>query len=156
VFSLLSKIILIVLFVLSLINKNKSLTGAAFIIFIISLINNDKSAELIEKHFMNLGMTFLMIWMLAPLIKHTSTKAINVSQFFNAKSIISMIAGILAVLVASKGVTFLKLNSDTMPGILIGSIIGVTFLGGVPVGPLIASGIVCGVLKLINYIFELK
>ncbi|KOA20803.1 hypothetical protein CLHOM_09460 [Clostridium homopropionicum DSM 5847] len=153
---MLSKIILIVLFILSLINKNKSLTGAAFIIFIISLIDNGKSADFIEKHFMNLGMTFLMIWMLAPLIKQTSIETIDLNQLLNARSIISIIAGILAVLVASKGVTFLKLNSDTMPGILIGSIIGVTFLGGVPVGPLIASGIVCGVLKLINYIFELK
>lgn len=153
---MLSKIILIVLFILSLINKNKSLTGAAFIIFVISLIDNGKSAEFIEKHFMNLGMTFLMIWMLVPLIKQTSVESININQLLNGRSIISIIAGISAVLVASKGVTFLKLNSDTMPGILIGSIIGVTFLGGVPVGPLIASGMVFGILKLINFIFELK
>lgn len=153
---MLSKIILIVLFILSLINKNKSLTGAAFIIFVISLIDNGKSAEFIEKHFMNLGMTFLMIWMLVPLIKQTSVESININQLLNLRSIISIIAGISAVLVASKGVTFLKLNSDTMPGILIGSIIGVTFLGGVPVGPLIASGMVFGILKLINFIFELK
>lgn len=153
---MLSKIILIVLFILSLINKNKSLTGAAFIIFVISLIDNGKSAEFIEKHFMNLGMTFLMIWMLVPLIKQTSVETININQLLNLRSIISIIAGISAVLVASKGVTFLKLNSDTMPGILIGSIIGVTFLGGVPVGPLIASGMVFGILKLINFIFELK
>lgn len=153
---MLSKIILIVLFILSLINKNKSLTGAAFIIFVISLIDNGKSADFIEKHFMNLGMTFLMIWMLVPLIKQTSIENININQLLNLRSIISIIAGISAVLIASKGVTFLKLNSDTMPGILIGSIIGVTFLGGVPVGPLIASGMVFGVLKLINFIFELK
>ena len=153
---MLSKIILIVLFILSLINKNKSLTGAAFIIFIISLIDNGKSAEFIEKHFMNLGMTFLMIWMLVPLIKQTTIESININQLLNVRSIISIIAGISAVLIASKGVTFLKLNSDTMPGILIGSIIGVTFLGGVPVGPLIASGMVFGILKLINFIFELK
>lgn len=153
---MLSKIILIVLFILSLINKNKSLTGAALIIFVISFIDNGKSAEFIEKHFMNLGMTFLMIWMLVPLIKQTSVESININHLLNLRSIISIIAGISAVLVASKGVTFLKLNSDTMPGILIGSIIGVTFLGGVPVGPLIASGMVFGILKLINFIFELK
>lgn len=99
-------------------------------------------------------MIFLMIWMLVPLIKQNNTSAITISSLLSVKGIISFTAGIIVVVLASRGVNLLKGNTDTLAGVVIGSIVGVALLGGVPVGPLVASGIAYEIIKFINFIFK--
>lgn len=152
--NLLYKLILVILFILSLITKNKSLAFASLLIFLVSLSNNYKTINFIEKYFMDIGMIFLMIWMLVPLIKQNNTSAITISSLLSVKGIISFTAGIIVVVLASRGVNLLKGNTDTLAGVVIGSIVGVALLGGVPVGPLVASGIAYEIIKFINFIFK--
>ncbi|MEA4826939.1 MAG: DUF441 domain-containing protein [Clostridium sp.] len=151
---MLYKLVLVILFILSLITKNKSLAFASLLIFLVSLSNNYKTINFIEKYFMDIGMIFLMIWMLVPLIKQNNTSAITISSLLSVKGIISFTAGIIVVVLASRGVNLLKGNTDTLAGVVIGSIVGVALLGGVPVGPLVASGIAYEIIKFINFIFK--
>ncbi|MGY0373116.1 DUF441 domain-containing protein [Clostridium sp. JNZ J1-5] len=152
--NLLYKLVLVILFILSLITKNKSLAFASLLIFLVSLSNNYKTINFIEKYFMDIGMIFLMIWMLVPLIKQNNTSAITINSLLSVKGIISFTAGIIVVVLASRGVNLLKGNTDTLAGVVIGSIVGVALLGGVPVGPLVASGIAYEIIKFINFIFK--
>lgn len=152
--NLLYKLILVILFILSLITKNKSLAFASLLIFLVSLSNNYKTINFIEKYFMDIGMIFLMIWMLVPLIKQNNTSAITINSLLSVKGIISFTAGIIVVVLASRGVNLLKGNTDTLAGVVIGSIVGVALLGGVPVGPLVASGIAYEIIKFINFFFK--
>lgn len=152
--NLLYKLVLIILFILSLITKNKSLAFASLLIFLVSLSNSQKAINLIEKHFMDIGMIFLMIWMLVPLIKQNSASTITINSLLSIKGIISFAAGIIVVVLASRGVNLLKGSTDTLAGVVIGSIVGVALLGGVPVGPLVASGIAYEIIKFINFLFK--
>jgi uncharacterized membrane protein (DUF441 family) len=147
------KVIILVLVILSYITKNRNLGIAALIIFIISLSGNQKIIGFIEKYCMDIGMIFLMMWMLIPLIKMEGASALGFKSLLTLNGAVSFLVGIVVVLLAAKGVDFTKGSADVLTGVVLGSIVGVSLLGGVPVGPLIASGIAYEVVRLINLIF---
>lgn len=153
---MLYKIIILILVILSFITKNKNLGVAALIIFVISISGSEKLINLVEKHFMNIGMIFLMMWMLIPLIKMEGTNGSGFKSLLSLNGAVSFFTGIGVVLLAAKGIDFTKGSADVLSGVVIGSIVGVSLLGGVPVGPLIASGIAYEVVKLINAVFGSK
>lgn len=147
-----SKIILSILIFLSILSKNKSLGIASIVMIIISCFNNEKYINFMQDHFMNLGMTFLMIWMLIPIIKNPMFTE-NIKNTLTLKGSVCFFSGILVTILASKGINLLNSSIDTITGIILGSIVGVSLLGGVPVGPLIASGIAFVFIKLIEFFF---
>ncbi|MDF2883248.1 MAG: hypothetical protein K0R54_3805 [Clostridiaceae bacterium] len=150
---MIDKIILIVLIVASIFAKNKSMIVAAAIVLLFSIINNNNIIKFSRKYFLDLGMMFLMIWTLVPIIdKESQSSVMNLKNLININGIVSLISGILVVVIASKGVKFLNGNTSVMGGVVTGSIVGITFLSGVPVGPLIASGIAYLVVKLLERI----
>ena len=55
--------------------------------------------------------------------------------------IIAIVAGIIVAWLGGRGVNLMGNQPVLVTGLLIGTIIGVAFLKGVPVGPLIAAGI---------------
>ncbi|MBI6872578.1 DUF441 domain-containing protein [Clostridium aciditolerans] len=148
------KVVIFFLIIISFVTKNKNLSIAAFVIFVVSLINNQKSIYFIEKYFLDIGMIFLMMWMLVPLIKAENSLTPNIKSLLNLNGLVSFIVGVAVVMLAAQGVSFLKGSVDVLTGVILGSIIGVALLGGVPVGPLIASGIAYEIVRLINAIFK--
>lgn len=148
------KVVIFFLIIISFVTKNKNLSIAAFVIFVVSLINNQKSIYFIEKYFLDIGMIFLMMWMLVPLIKIENSLTPNIKSLLNLNGIVSFIVGAAVVMLAAQGVSFLKGSVDVLTGVILGSILGVALLGGVPVGPLIASGIAYEIVRLINAIFK--
>lgn len=148
------KVVIFFLIIISFVTKNKNLSIAAFVIFVVSLINNQKSIYFIEKYFLDIGMIFLMMWMLVPLIKIENSLTPNIKSLLNLNGLVSFIVGAAVVILAAQGVSFLKGSADVLTGVILGSILGVALLGGVPVGPLIASGIAYEIVRLINAIFK--
>ena len=153
---MLYKIIILALVILSFITKNKNLGIAALIVFVISISGSQKLVNTVEKYCMDIGMIFLMMWMLIPLIKMEASNGAGFKSLLTLNGAVSFLAGVIVVLLAAKGVDFTKGSADVLSGVVIGSIVGVSLLGGVPVGPLIASGIAYEIVKLINAIFGNK
>ena len=54
---------------------------------------------------------------------------------------VAIAVGELVAWLAGKGVPLMGEQPVLVTGLVIGTIIGVSFLGGIPVGPLIAAGI---------------
>ena len=65
----------------------------------------------------------------------------DLSGFLSWKMALSISVGVLVAWLAGKGVPLMGEQPILVTGLLIGTIIGVAFLGGIPVGPLIAAGI---------------
>ena len=151
---MLCKILLLVLALLSFFAKNRNMSIAAVLMFLISLSKNEKSITFMENYFLDIGMIFLMMWMLVPLIKPGNSIATDIKGLLNFNGIVAFLSGIFVAVLAAKGVTFLKGSVDVLTGVIVGSIIGIAVLGGVPVGPLIASGIAYEIVRLANLIFK--
>lgn len=153
---MLYKFIILILVILSFITKNKNLGIAALIVFVVSLSNSGKAIAFIEKYFMDIGMIFLMMWMLIPLLKMDNSTSSGFKSLLTLNGVVSFIIGMVVVVLAAKGVSFTKGSADVLTGVVLGSIVGVSLLGGVPVGPLIASGIAFEIVRLINLIIRHK
>lgn len=151
---MLCKILLLALALLSYFAKNRNMSIAALVMLGVSLSNNEKSMAFIENYFLDIGMIFLMMWMLVPLIKPGSSFTTDMKSILNFNGIVAFLSGVFVAVLAAKGVTFLKGSVDVLTGVIIGSIIGIAALGGVPVGPLIASGIAYETVRFINFIFK--
>ena len=57
------------------------------------------------------------------------------------KMLAAVLVGVLVAWLAGRGVPLMSEQPVLVTGLLLGTIIGVAFLGGIPVGPLIAAGI---------------
>ncbi len=77
--------------------------------------------------------------------------SINIKDWISIEGIISLLSGLFIVIVASKGLELMDSNPSASIGIIIGSIIGVTFFGGgIPVGILTGSGIAYLIIRLLK------
>ncbi len=150
---MINKILILCLVIISILAKNKTMTFAGITVLILSLINNDNIIKFTKNYFLDIGTTLLTIWILIPLIDNYNKQDIlSIKIFFNTHGLISLISGFLVVIIASKGANFLSNNPSALAGILFGSIIGVTFFGGIPVGILTGSGIAFLIIQILKKI----
>ncbi|EMD0738111.1 DUF441 family protein, partial [Acinetobacter baumannii] len=57
------------------------------------------------------------------------------------KSLVAIAIGLLVAWLGGRGVKLMSSQPDVVAGLLIGTVAGVALLRGVPVGPLIAAGL---------------
>ena len=69
--------------------------------------------------------------------------------------IISLIAGILVAIFGTLGVKLLDQTPEVTISIIIGVILSIVFLKGMPVGPLIGAGIAMVVIKFVDFVKDL-
>lgn len=148
---MINKIIIMFLVVISILGKNKSMAYAGLIVLILSFVENHKVIQFTRNNFLDIGLVFLMVWMLVPLID-TKDKIdiLNMKNSFNVNAIVSFLSGLFVVIIAAKGTNYLSGNAPALVGIILGSIVGVTFFGGVPVGMLTGSGVAYLIMRLLG------
>ena len=95
-----------------------------------------------------IGIIILTIGVLAPLVSG-KIQLPDLSSFLNWKMGVSILIGAFVAWLAGKGVPLMGEQPVLVTGLLIGTIIGVSFLGGIPVGPLIAAGILASISRKI-------
>lgn len=148
-----STIILLAILVAAVLGKTNSVAVATCILLIFKLLNVDKYVfPTIEKNGVFLGLVILIAAILIPIGNGKIT-------FDNIKSIFTSWVGISALLLSlfttylsGLGLQFLTVqgHSDVMPAMILGAVVAAAFLGGVPVGPLITSGIIALGVKLFH------
>ncbi len=145
------KIILLFLIGISTFAKNKPLLIGGIIVFLLSFLAKDYIKKLDKNLFLNIGLTFLMIWMLMPIIQNgNKLSPINIRDYINMEGSIAVLSGLFIVIIAAKGLNLLNNNPSILIGVLIGSIIGVTFFGGIPVGMMTGAGFAYLLIKLLK------
>lgn len=146
-----SNIILMLILAAAVLGKANSVAVATCILLIVKLLNFDQLVfPTIEKNGVFWGLVLLIAAILIPIANG------NVA-FTNIKSIFTSWIGIIALLLSlfttylsGLGLNYLTTqgHGDIMPALILGSIIAAAFLGGVPVGPLITSGILAVFVKI--------
>lgn len=146
-----NRIFLLFIIILSIFAKNKSMIYAGIAVLVLSFISNENVVKFVKNNFLDIGLVFLMIWMLIPLIENQNEISIlSPKEFLNLEWVVSFLSGLFIVIIASKGAKYLNGNTKALSGAIFGSIVGVTFFGGTPVGMLTGSGIAYLILKLLK------
>ncbi|QIM66868.1 hypothetical protein A4G16_05525 [Mannheimia granulomatis] len=133
-------LLLVVLIVLGLVSQNSAVTISAAVLLIMQQTVLSKYLPFVDQYGLKIGIIILTIGVLAPLVSGRIAIP-EVAQFLNWKMALAIVAGVIVAWLGGRGVGLMGGQPILVTGLLIGTVIGVAFLKGVPVGPLIAAGI---------------
>jgi uncharacterized membrane protein (DUF441 family) len=134
-------IILLVLAGLGIISHNMTVTLAMLFLLVVRITPLNNFFPWVEKYGLTIGILILTIGVMAPIASGKISANDVLSSFLNWKSLLAIVIGILVSWLGSRGVALMGSQPSTVAGLLVGTVIGVALFRGVPVGPLIAAGI---------------
>ncbi|CRH40020.1 UPF0756 membrane protein ETA_17460 {ECO:0000255/HAMAP-Rule:MF_01874} [Pantoea ananatis] len=137
-----STLILIGLAILSYFVHNTAVTLSILILLAIKLTPLAQFFPYVEKQGITIGIIILTVAVMAPLASGSLPASSLVKSFASWQSIVAVLVGIFVAWLGGRGVSYMSVQPSVIGGLLMGTVIGVAFFRGVPVGPLIAAGIV--------------
>lgn len=134
-------LILLLLLALGIVGDNSAVSIAVAILLLIRLLHIEQAFPFLEQYGLHIGIIVLTVGVLSPLASGKIKPESFLHIFTNWQTILAVAVGILVAYLGGKGTALMMANPMVVTGLLLGTIIGVTFFNGVPVGPLIAAGI---------------
>lgn len=148
-----AELILLALLLIGLFGRSPIIATAACGLLIIKLISVDSLLVIMEERSLDIGLLFLTLAVLVPFasekIKWKDLKPLFTTWY----GVVSLIGGAAATYLNGRGLHLLQMDPELMIGLVLGSVFGIVFLKGMPVGPLMAAGITAILLKLFQWIF---
>lgn len=141
---------LLILLVLSVLGNNQSVALATSLLLVMKLLGLNSWFPILESKGMNVGITVLTIAILTPLATGRISLSNIVDAFKSPIALIALISGIFVAWTAGHGLLYINASPEIVTSLVLGTVIGVCFLNGVAVGPLIASGLVSLVITFAN------
>lgn len=133
---------LLIILILGVLANNTSVGIAAATLLLLKLLGLSNWFDAIESKGLSIGITILTIAILTPVASGRITLLNMVESFKNPVGLVAVAAGVFAAWAGGRGIPFMNNSPEIITSIIIGTIAGVCFLDGVPVGPLIAGGLV--------------
>ncbi len=137
----LNLIVLIVLLACGIFSQNTAVTIAAAVLIIFRITPLSEFFPILQQHGLNVGIIILTIGVLTPIASGTIPGNEIIKSFMSWKSLAAIAIGLLVAWLGGRGTTLMANQPNVVAGLLIGTVAGVALLRGVPVGPLIAAGL---------------
>jgi uncharacterized membrane protein (DUF441 family) len=146
-----SIIILTVILLIAVLGKANSVAIAACGLIMIKLVKADKYLfPIIEKSGLFWGIVLLTAAILIPIARGDITYQNIAKSVISWTGIAALVISLVTTYLSGLGLRYLTLENhgDIMPALILGAVAAAGFLGGVPVGPLITSGILAVFVKI--------
>ncbi|MEW6725356.1 DUF441 domain-containing protein [Desulforudis sp. 1088] len=147
-----AEIILGALVITGLAAKSNLLAAAACILLIIRLANMHALFGFLEKLGLEIGLLFLLLTIMVPLANGKIGAHDILYNLTTLPGLFAFLGGALATHLNYEGLRILQLDPQVIFGLIIGSIFGIVFLNGMPVGPLMAAGIMALFMEFARYL----
>lgn len=148
-------LLLLGIIALSYVGHNMSVFYATVILALLKAVLPVSALHYIGSKGINWGIIILTVAMLVPVATgETGVKEI-IGVFKSPEGFLAILVGVLVAICGGLGVNFIKTDPQVVVSLMLGTILGVFFFKGIPIGPLIAGGVVYSLLKLINYVLAL-
>ncbi len=132
---------LFILLSIGLLAKSDLLVIASIILGLLKLVRVRLAFTILDNIVIKVGLIFLLLSVLSPLINGDISIGEVLKSYKSILAIFALISGILATQLVGMGIDLLDSEPELIVGMLFGSIVGIVFFGGVPVGPLLAGGL---------------
>ncbi|MBX4147635.1 DUF441 domain-containing protein [Paenibacillus lautus] len=136
-----TSLILLAMAGLGIISSNSAVTIAMLALLLIRVTGFQQAFPWLEKYGLTLGIIILTIGVMSPLASGKMSLQTIGESFLNWKSLLAIAVGMLVAYLGGRGVTLMGTNPTVVAGLLVGTVLGVALFRGVPVGPLIAAGL---------------
>ncbi|AUC07560.1 MULTISPECIES: DUF441 domain-containing protein [Acinetobacter] len=137
----LNLIVLLVLLACGIFSHNSAVTIAAAVLIVLKITPLSSLLPYVQAHGLNIGIIILTIGVLTPIASGKISGESILKSFLSWKSLLAIAIGIFVAWLGGRGVKLMSNQPDVVAGLLLGTVAGVAVLRGVPVGPLIAAGI---------------
>lgn len=144
--------ILIALLLVGIVARSNLIALAACILLFFKFTNLNFAFPFLERRGLEIGLLFLLLCILVPVATGKVTEKDLLYNLTSLPGLIAIMGGALATHLNGEGLKLLQLDPELIFGFVIGSIFGIVFLGGVPVGPLMAAGIAALFLEVIRWL----
>ncbi|MBM7623412.1 DUF441 domain-containing protein [Sporohalobacter salinus] len=141
-------VLIFIIFALGILAKSHLLSLAAIILFLLKTLRLHYIFPILENKGLDLGLLFLILAVLTPLITDDNALADLMATFKSPAGILALIGGVLATQLNGMGLKLLETEPHLIVQMVLGSLIGIIFLDGIPVGPLMAGGLTALFLQL--------
>ncbi|AWB44404.1 DUF441 domain-containing protein [Paenibacillus sp. CAA11] len=136
-----TSLLLLLLAALGLFSSNMPVTVAVLVLLLLRVTHLSAAFPWLEKYGLTLGILILTIGVLTPVASGKISPSELMGSFLHWKSLLAIGIGIFVAYLGGRGATLMGSQPTVVAGLLIGTVIGVAFFKGVPVGPLIAAGL---------------
>lgn len=137
----LNLMVLLVLLAVGVVSHNSAVTIAAAVLIVFKITPLSEFFPLLQQHGLNIGIIILTIGVLTPIASSKIPGDAILKSFLHWKSLMAIAVGMFVAWLGARGVSLMSNQPNIVAGLLIGTVAGVAVLRGVPVGPLIAAGI---------------
>lgn len=134
-------LILLGLAVLGIISHNNTVTVAILVLLIIRLTPMEQYFPWVEKQGLTIGIIILTIGVMAPIASGTLLASTVLHSFLHWQSLLAIVIDVAVSWLGGRGVSLMSSQPSVVAGLLVGTVLGVALFRGVPVGPLIAAGL---------------
>lgn len=145
-----TNIILLLIIFAAILGKADTVSIAVSILLILRLLNLQRYIyPVLEKKGVTVALIILIAAILIP-IADGRIKSLNIkNSFMTWIGIAALVLSFFTTYLSGLGLKYLTVtgHAEIMPALILGSIAAAAFLGGVPVGPLITSGMLALILK---------
>jgi len=147
-------VVLVALIIIGLVGRSPIISTAACFLLIVKLVHLERFLPAIERRGLELGLLFLTFSVLVPFASERIQYKDVVNALTSWPGLLALAGGALATYVNGKGLEMLKFDPQLIVGLVVGSIIGIVFFRGIPVGPLMAAGLTALLFKLFSFIAD--
>lgn len=133
--------LLVILLLIGIVASSNLIAIAACTLLIFRLANLQYFFPLLERRGLELGLLFLLLVILVPIANGQVTERDLIYNLSSWPGILAILGGALATHLNGEGLKLLQLEPQIIFGLVIGSLIGIVFFNGIPVGPLMAAGL---------------
>ncbi|GAB6931395.1 DUF441 domain-containing protein [Paenibacillus sp. JCM 10914] len=136
-----TSLILLAMAALGIISSNSAVTIAMLTLLLLRVTGFQQAFPWLEKYGLTIGIIILTIGVMSPLASGKISLQTIGESFLNWKSLLAIAVGMLVAYLGGRGATLMGSNPTVVAGLLVGTVLGVALFRGVPVGPLIAAGL---------------
>ncbi|MDJ8809516.1 DUF441 domain-containing protein [Salmonella enterica] len=136
-----TSLLLLAFAALGLFSNNTPVSIAMIVLLLLRVMNLHQTFPWIEKYGLSVGIVILTIGVMSPMASGKLSLQTILQSFLHWKSLLAIGIGMLVAFLGGRGAALMSNQPTVVAGLLIGTVLGVALFGGVPVGPLIAAGL---------------
>ncbi|WP_018752451.1 DUF441 domain-containing protein [Paenibacillus sanguinis] len=136
-----TSLLLLLLAALGIFSSNMPITIAMIVLLLLRVLHLNYAFPWLEKYGLTLGIIILTIGVMTPVASGRISLQTLWGSFFHWQSLAAIAVGMLVAWLGGRGAALMSNQPTIVAGLLVGTVLGVAFFRGVPVGPLIAAGI---------------
>jgi uncharacterized membrane protein (DUF441 family) len=144
-----TNLLLLLFLALGIVGNNPSISISVTVLLFLRLIHFDRAFGYLEQYGLQVGIIILTIGVMAPVASGKISPDTIVKTLTDWKALLAVAIGLFVAFLGGRGAHLLTANPLMVTGLLVGTILGVTFFRGVPVGPLIAAGMLGFILQFL-------